>query len=145
MAKGAVGISKPELRLKTRDFALAVLKLVRELPKETAGRVVAHQLIRSSTSVGANYRSACRARSSAEFAAKLGVVLEEADESSYWIELAMLDGMVPKERAVSLIREADEICAITYSTIRSTRTKIEQGSSDPSEKPRTSKSSRAPR
>ena len=77
--------------------------------------------MRSATSVGANYRSACRGRSKAEWRSKLGICLEEADESAYWLELIMDDGMLPENRVGPLWKEADEICAIFYTTLESTR------------------------
>jgi four helix bundle protein len=80
-------VDKQELQCRTKQFTLRVCKLVDALPRATVGRAVANQLVRSATSVGANYRAACRARSRAEFAAKLGTILEEADESLYWLEL----------------------------------------------------------
>ncbi len=76
-----------ELKGRTKRFALQVMRLVGSLPKTVEGRVIANQLLRSATSVGANYRAACKGRSKSEFIAKLGVVEEEADESAYWMEL----------------------------------------------------------
>jgi len=76
-----------ELKQRTKRFALRVMKLVDVLPKNTVGRAIGGQLMRSGTSVGANYRAVCRARSKAEFIAKVGVVEEEADESAFWMEL----------------------------------------------------------
>ncbi len=116
-------MNKDELKRRTKDFGLRVMKLVRTLPKDIPGKVIANQLMRSASSVGANYRSACRARSTAEFIAKLGVVLEEADESGHWLELIIADGMLPGSRVESLRAESDELCAIIYSAIHSTRTK----------------------
>jgi four helix bundle protein len=80
-------VDKSELQRRTKAFALRVLKLVDALPRTPAGRAISNQLVRSAMSVGANYRAACRARSRLEFAAKLGTVLEEADESLYWLEM----------------------------------------------------------
>ncbi len=105
-------MDKRELQSRTKRFALRVLKLVDALPRSTAGRAISNQLVRSATSVGANYRAACRARSRAEFAAKLGTVLEEADESLYWLEL-IRDGELMLDSKVSLLlTEADEFTAI---------------------------------
>ena len=117
-------MDREELKVRTKEFSLRVMKLVRQLPKDMPGRVLANQLMRSATSVGANYRSACRGRSRAEFVAKLGIVLEEADESAHWLELIMDDGMLPRPRVKPLCLEADEQCAIFYSTIQSTRRKM---------------------
>jgi four helix bundle protein len=105
-------VDKRELQDRTRRFALRVLKLVDALPNTAAGRAISNQLVRSATSVGANYRAACRARSRAEFVAKLGTVLEEADESLYWLELIRDAKLVPEHRISLLLREADELTAI---------------------------------
>src|SRR5277367_812218 len=99
-------MNQSELKLRTKAFGLRVLKLVRHLPGDVPGKVVAHQLARSGLSVGANYRSDCRARSRAEFVAKLGVVLEEADESAYWLEIITDDGMLAARKVSALLHEA---------------------------------------
>jgi four helix bundle protein len=80
-------MDKEELKRRTKAFALRVMTLVDHLPNNSKGRVLGDQLLRSGTSLGANYRAACRSRSTAEFISKLGNVLEEADESAYWMEL----------------------------------------------------------
>ena len=80
-------MTKEELKARTKTFALRVMKLVDALPNSKSGRAIGNQLVRSGTSVGSNYRAACRARSRAEFIAKIGVVEEEADESAFWLEL----------------------------------------------------------
>lgn len=105
-------MDKQELQARAKEFALRILKLVDALPQTAAGRVTSHQLIRSATSVGASYRAACRARSRAEFAAKLGIVLEEADESLYWLELIRDSGILPEAKLALLLREANEPPAI---------------------------------
>jgi four helix bundle protein len=101
-----------ELQQRTKVFALRVLKLIEQLPYTIGGRVLANQVARSATSVGANYRAACRARSRAEFASKLGTVAEEADESLYWLELIRDGNFVPEKKLASLVSEADELTAI---------------------------------
>ena len=101
-----------ELQDRTKKFALRVLKLIEHIPNTTGGRVLASQLARSATSVSANYRAACRARSRAEFAAKLGTVAEEADESLHWLELIRDGNFIPAKRILSLLGEADELTAI---------------------------------
>ena len=100
------------LQLRTKQFAVRVLTLIDHLPDSVAGRVVANQLARSATSVGANYRAACRGRSRAEFAAKLGTVAEEADESLYWLELIAERRLLPRSKVSALLHEADELTAI---------------------------------
>jgi four helix bundle protein len=105
-------VNKRELLERTKQFALQVLKLVDRLPHTMAGRAVGNQLVRSGTSVGANYRAACRGRSRAEFAAKLGIVAEEADESVYWLELVRDGGLLTEAKIDDLLREANELTAI---------------------------------
>jgi four helix bundle protein len=105
-------MNEAELKQRTKQFALRVIKLVAALPKNTEGRAIGNQLVRSGTSVGANYRAACRGRSKAEFIAKLGTVEEEADESAYWLELIVDAGLMRQSRVVSLLNEANELTAI---------------------------------
>jgi len=101
-----------ELQSRTKRFALRVLVLIDRLPNTIDGRVLANQLARSATSVGANYRAACRARSRIEFASKLGIVAEEGDESLYWLELIRDGNFMPEKKIGSLLAEADELTAI---------------------------------
>ena len=116
-------MTKEELKDRTKKFALRVIKLIAALPRTTAAKAIGNQLIRSGTSVGANYRAACRARSMAEFTAKLGVVIEEADESAFWIEL-IIDGKIMKETlAKPLLDEANELVAIFSSSVISIKEK----------------------
>jgi four helix bundle protein len=105
-------MEKRELVLRTKKFALDILQMVETLPRSRSGNIVAGQLGRAGTSVGANYRAACRARSRKEFVAKVGVVEEEADESAFWIELSVDAKLQPPERARSLWKEADELTRI---------------------------------
>ena len=105
-------MDKHELLARTKSFALRVLKLVDHLPRTISGRAIGNQLVRSATSVGANYRAACRSRSRAEFAAKLGVVAEEADESLYWLELIRDGKLLPDPKTSSLLEEANQLTAI---------------------------------
>jgi four helix bundle protein len=108
-----------ELQDRTKRFALRFLALIDRLPNTIGGRVLANQLARSATSVGANYRAACRARSRAEFASKLGIVTEEADESLYWLELIRDGNFLLQKKIASLLAEADELTAIFTSSRRS--------------------------
>jgi four helix bundle protein len=101
-----------ELKKRTKDFALEVIKLCQMLPKNYTGDVVGKQLLRSATSVAANYRAACRARSQAEFASKLQIVIEESDECLFWLELMEESALLPKERLAQLLQEADNLTAI---------------------------------
>src|SRR5262245_66089474 len=102
-------MDKRELQNRTRQLALRVLALVGALPRTAAGRAISMQLVRAATSVGANYRSAYRARSRAEFAAKLGIALEEADESLYWLELIREGKLSAESKLSPLLTEAGEL------------------------------------
>jgi four helix bundle protein len=101
-----------ELKDRTKAFALRIMNLVESLPKSIKGRAIANQLMRSGTSVAANYRAACRARSQAEFIAKIGTVEEEADESALWLELIIADQILSEKKIRPLLNEADELTAI---------------------------------
>ncbi|MEI6166741.1 MAG: four helix bundle protein [bacterium] len=114
-------MNEAELKQRTKVFALRVLKLVDALPKTTAGRAIGNQLVRSGTSVGANYRASCRSRSKAEFVAKIGVVAEEADESSLWMELIMEGGLLPAGKVAQLHQEAGELTAIFVASGRTAK------------------------
>ena len=109
------------LKRRTKEFALRIIRLVDALPDTVTGRAIANQLVRSGTSVGANYRAACRGRSKAEFLAKLGIVEEESDESSFWLELIIDSIMLEKERVQSLLDESNEITALIVASIRTAR------------------------
>ncbi|MBM4032777.1 MAG: four helix bundle protein [Planctomycetes bacterium] len=112
-------MTEQEMMKRTKQFALRVIRLVGALPRSILGKAIGGQLIRSGTSVGANYRAACKARSKAEFIARLGTVEEEADESAYWMEL-IIEGNVMKEvRVASLLQEATELTAIMAASRKS--------------------------
>lgn len=116
-------MTEKKLLQRTKNFALRVIKLVNALPNNTAGKAIGNQLIRSGTSVAANYRAACRGRSRAEFIAKLGIVEEEADESCLWMEL-IIEGEIMQEKLVGdLLKEANEITAIIVSSSKSAANK----------------------
>jgi len=106
---------------RTKAFGLRVLRLFDSLPHKPAAQVVGKQLLRSALSVGANYRSACRARSKAEFAAKMGIVLEEVDESKYWMEILVDGSLMKKQQLAALIQEATEIAAMVIASINTAR------------------------
>jgi len=101
-----------ELKKRTKQFALRILKLTAALPKSVEAKVIQNQLARAGTSVAANYRASCRARSRAEFIAKLGTVIEEADECCFWMELIIEGELLPEEKVIALHKEANEITAI---------------------------------
>src|SRR5205809_6011037 len=101
-----------DLKKRTKQFALRILKLVAALPNTIQGRAIGGQLVRSGTSVGSNYRAACRGRSKAEFVAKLGIVEEEADESAFWMELIIEDELLKPQLVQPLLDEANELTKI---------------------------------
>lgn len=109
-------MTETELKARTKLFARRVLHLVEALPRTRSAAIVGHQLGRSGTSVGANYRSACRARSTADFISKLGIVEEEADESAFWMELIIEESMLPEQKVQPLWKEADALTAIMVSS-----------------------------
>jgi four helix bundle protein len=101
-----------ELKARTKRFALEILSFRRTLPATTDAADIGRQLSRAATAVAANYRAACRSRSDAEFAARIGVVLEEADESAFWLEIVTEDRMSMQEKAFTLLDEANQLTAI---------------------------------
>jgi four helix bundle protein len=112
-------VTADELKLRTKQFALRVIRLVVALPKTIEGRAIANQLVPCGTSVAANYRAACRARSRSEFIAKMGVVLEEADETQLWLELIIESKLLPLKRVDPLLEEATELVAIFVASRKS--------------------------
>ena len=105
------------LKDRTKQFALRVMRLYRALPRREEARIIGRQILRSGTSVGANYRAACRARSKAEFVAKLGIVLEEADETVFWLELLQESSLISAQKLAPLVQEARELTAIFVTSI----------------------------
>jgi four helix bundle protein len=113
--------NQPDLKRRTKAFALRILKLVDALPKTTAGRALASQIVRSGASVAANYRAACRARSTADFIAKMGIVEEEADETLFWLELLEESELVTAAKLTAIKEEANDLIAITVASIKTAR------------------------
>ncbi len=111
-------MNERELKQRTKKFALRILKLVDSLPETRSGRILGDQLGRSGTSVGANYRAACRSRSAAEMISKLSVVGEEADESAFWLELVGDHGLLSPGKIGDLQQEAGELTAIMVASRR---------------------------
>jgi four helix bundle protein len=105
-------MTKEELKKRTKQFALMIIKLVDELPTTKAGNTIGNQIIRSGTSVASNYRAACRARSNADFISKITIVEEESDETLFWLELIADADLIKKEKLTDLLKEADELTAI---------------------------------
>ena len=106
---------------RTKQFALDTIRLVESLPRTRTAEVLGRQLLRCGTSVGANYRAACRAKSKADFTAKMCIVLEEADECVYWLELLTESGCITGERASALLNEANELTAIATASVKTAR------------------------
>ena len=117
-------MNKEELKSRTKALALRVMAMIDHLPNTTKGRVIADQIMRSATSVASNYRAACRGRSRAEFISKLGVALEEVDETMLWLELIGEGQLLRAQRVSGLIKEGDELTAIMFSAQRSARQKV---------------------
>src|SRR5208337_2680130 len=109
------------LQIRTKQFALEVIKFCEALPKDDTSRILGRQLLRSGTSVGANYRAACRAKSKPAFISKMGDVLEEADESGYWVELLSESGKVDANTAAPVLSEANELVAICISSVNTAK------------------------
>lgn len=114
-------MNNENLKSRTKRFALEVIKLVEALPPGKTCDVIGRQLLRSGTSVGANYRAACRAKSSADFIYKMGIVEEEADESGYWMELLVESGKLKPSAHAALIKESSELVAITVVSIQTAK------------------------
>ena len=117
-------MDQTEFQNRTKALALRVIRLVEALPRTTTGSVIGRQLLRCATSVGANYRAACRARSTSDMIAKLKIVEEEADETLYWMELLAEAGIMPKDRLEPLMSEADELLAMTVASIKTLRRRV---------------------
>jgi four helix bundle protein len=109
------------LKDRTKRFALQVIRLCRALPRTQESSIITRQLLRSATSVGANYRAVCRARSTADFVSKLGIVLEEADETLFWIELLVESGAAHPEKITTVRREANELVSIFVASLRTAK------------------------
>ena len=114
-------MEKRELKERTKSFALKVIKAVEMLPKGKIGDILGKQLLRAGISVGANYRAACRAKSTSDFMSKMGIVEEEADETIYWMELLIEAGFVREDDLIPLLDEANQILAITIASINTAR------------------------
>jgi len=116
-----------EMKTRTRTFALRILRLVASLPRNRTGDVIGRQLLRAGTSVGANYRAACRSRTDKDFLARMGIVEEEADEVLYWLELLAEADIVKGERLADLQAEGNEILAMVVASIRTVKRRIGKG------------------
>ena len=112
-----------QFKARTKQVGLRIIRLVGALPADVTGQIMGRQLLRCGTSIGANYRAACRAKSIADMINKLKIVEEEADETLYWLELLVESNTVPENRLSELIAEVDEILAMTVASIKTLRTK----------------------
>ena len=113
-----------QLKKRTKEFALRIMKLVRALPKDVVGREIGKQILRSGTSVASNYRAACRAKSDADFIYKLKVAEEESDETQFWLELIIEGELLPKSKVASLYDEASQLTAILTASGKTKRTSV---------------------
>jgi four helix bundle protein len=116
-------VNEQQFKTRTKQLALRVIRLVESLPNTKTADVIGKQLLRSATSVGANYRSACRAKSTADLIAKLSIVEEEADETLYWLELLIASRLITVEKLNNLMQETSEILAMTVASIKTLRQK----------------------
>jgi four helix bundle protein len=114
-------MNEQEFKNRTKQLALRIIQLVNSLPNDVNAKIIGRQLLRSGTSVGANYRSACRAKSTAELINKLSIVEEEADESLYWLELLIEGEMVKETKLSNLIKDMDEVVSMTETSINTLR------------------------
>lgn len=116
-------MTETEFKQRTKEIALRIIKVVESLPKTLSAQVIGKQLLRSGTSIGANYRAACRAKSPADIINKLAIVEEEADESMFWIELLIESEIVPGKKLAALYSDIDEVVAMTVASIKTLRLK----------------------
>jgi four helix bundle protein len=119
-------MTRDDLKKRTKQFGLRCIKVVEALPNTRTGDVLGRQLLRSGTSVGANYRAACRARSQADFISKLGIAIEEADESLYWLELVVEASILSESKLKPLMKEADELIAILTASSQTAKRSLER-------------------
>jgi four helix bundle protein len=120
------GMPQEQLRNRTRAFAVAVVRFYRALPKSEEGRTLGRQLLRAGTGVGANYRAACRPRSDADFIAKLGTVIEECDETAFWLELMLEVRLIAVHQVHALLEEAEELTRIFVASRETVRRRLRQ-------------------
>jgi four helix bundle protein len=117
-------MTETEFKHRTRQIALRIIRLVNALPRSTVSEIIGKQLLRSGTSIGANYRAACRGKSRADLAHKLAIVEEEADECLYWIELLIDAGLVAEQKVATLSTDISEIVSMTVASIKTIRSRV---------------------
>ncbi len=115
---------KNDLKERTKRFSLSIISLVEKLPVSIPGKTIAYQLIKCGTSVGANYRDVCRARSDKEFISKMNIVFKEADESCFWLEIILAENWINKNLVENNLKEANELTAIFVSSLKTMNQKI---------------------
>jgi four helix bundle protein len=120
-------VKPEEFKSRTKALGLATIRLVESLPRRPARRILGEQLLRSATSVGANYRAACRGRSAAEVIAKMSIVLEEADETAYWLETLSEAGLVPPAKLNPLLTESNEIVTMIVASLKTLQLRYGRG------------------
>jgi len=114
--------TQPEqLKARTKQFAIRIVRVFKSLPKNDEARIIGKQLLRAGTSVAANYRAVCRSRSKAEFISRMSVVVEEADETAFWLELLIETSIIPEVRLRDLLTEANELLAIFAASLWTAR------------------------
>jgi four helix bundle protein len=145
VAASGVRMNAQQLRDRSKRFAIDIVRLCRGLPPEWVGRTLAQQLLRSGTSIAANYRAACRGRSDKEFCAKLGVVAEESDESLLWLELlAVGSPAIRGNNYARLLQEADELTAIFTASYKTARANQKKKKNEKKQSRRTTKPAKSP-
>jgi four helix bundle protein len=127
-------MNEQEFKDRTKKLALRIIKLIEALPKTQTAEIIGRQLLRSGTSIGANYRAACRGKSPADVIRKLSIVEEEADESIYWMELLVESGLVPQAKMTNLINETHEIVAMIVASIKTLRSNQQASIQNPKSK-----------
>jgi four helix bundle protein len=116
-----MSVNSEALKNRTKQLALAVIRLSRTLPQTPEARIISRQLLRSATSVAANYRAVCRARSTPDFISKLGLVLEETDETLFWLELLVDAGIQRQDQVLAALDEADQLVSIFVASLRTVK------------------------
>ncbi len=119
-------MNSDELKERTLNFGIRVMKMAEKLPASQAGTIVSNQIIRSAFSIGANYRAACRAKSSRDFVNKLKIVLEEADETSYWMQIIVRSDLINFDKMKDIMKESDELTAIFAAALITSQKKLEK-------------------
>jgi four helix bundle protein len=121
-------MNSTELKNRTKKFALSIIELIEKLPNSISGRTISNQIVRSGTSVGANYRAVCRARSDKEFIAKLGIVIEEADETLFWLEIIESKKWLSQSEIEKIIKESNELTSIFVSSVKTVKARLNKSS-----------------